>query len=329
MIKKYSILPYIFILVILALVSLCIGRYALKISEIFSILFGNRANWQEVNLLVNIRLPRVLLVIFSGAALALSGMVFQSIFQNPLISPDVLGVSSGCSLGAAIGIVFLSASPFMIQGLSFIFGICSVIFSLILSKKMRSNRVLALVISGIVTGALTSSFIMIIKYFADPYKELPAIDFWLMGGFYNSDWKSVINVLILVFISTIILFLLRWKLKVLTMGDDQAKLLGVNVKCIRKIAIFSATLLVSSVVSVAGLISWIGILAPHIVKSFAREDISKIIPLTMAVGAIILLIADTVARSITTTEIPISILTSLFGAPFLVYLLNKKGAVIR
>lgn len=329
MIKKYSILPYLIILIVLSVVSLCIGRYNIKMDEIIKVVFNSTGNAQEANLLFNIRLPRVLLVIISGAALALSGMVFQSIFQNPLISPDVLGVSSGCSLGAAIGIVFLSASPFMIQGLSFLFGICSVIFSLILSKKMRSNRVLALVISGIVTGALTSSFIMIIKYFADPYKELPAIDFWLMGGFYNSDWKSVINVLILVLISTIVLVLFRWRLKVLTMGDDQAKLLGVNVKYVRTIAIFAATLLVSSVVSVAGLISWIGILAPHIVKSFAKDDISKIIPLTMVVGAIILLLADTVARSITTTEIPISILTSLFGAPFLVYLLNKKGAVMR
>ena len=329
MIKKYSILPYLIILVVLSVLSLCIGRYSIKMDEIIKVIFNSTGNGQEANLLFNIRLPRVLLVIISGAALALSGMVFQSIFQNPLISPDVLGVSSGCSLGAAIGIVFLSASPFMIQGLSFLFGICSVIFSLILSKKMRSNRVLALVISGIVTGALTSSFIMIIKYFADPYKELPAIDFWLMGGFYNSDWKSVINVFILVLISTVVLLLFRWRLKVLTMGDDQAKLLGVNVKYVRTIAIFAATLLVSSVVSVAGLISWIGILAPHIVKSFARDDISKIIPLTMVVGAIILLVADTVARSITTTEIPISILTSLFGAPFLVYLLNKKGAVMR
>lgn len=329
MMKKYSILPYLIILIVLAIVSLCVGRYSLKLDEIVNIIFSNSDNVQEVNLLLNIRLPRVALVMVSGAALALSGMVFQSIFQNPLISPDVLGVSSGCSLGAAIGIVFLAASPIMIQVLSFSFGIGAVIFSMILSKKMRSNRVLALVISGIVTGALTSSFIMIIKYFADPYKDLPAIEFWLMGGFYNSDWNGVINVLFLVLISTIILFLFRWKLKVLTMGDDQAKLLGVNVKHIRSIAIFSATLLVSSVVSVAGLISWIGILAPHIVKSFVRDDISKIMPITMVVGAIILLLADTFARSITTTEIPISILTSLFGAPFLVYLLNKKGADMR
>jgi len=283
----------------------------------------------EFNLIWNIRFPRVILVLVCGGALALSGMVYQSIFQNPIVSPDVLGVSSGASLGAAIAIVFLAASPAMIQIMAFIFGIGAVLFSLILSKNMRSNRVLALIIAGIVTGAISSSFLMIIKYLADPYKELPSIDFWLMGGFYNSSWSNVSYVAVLTAISTIILFLLRWKLKVLTMGDEQAKLLGINVKAIRMIAIFSATLLVSTVVSVAGIISWIGLLAPHIVKFYTKDDISEVMGLTMIIGAIIMIIADTIARSITSTEIPVSILTSLVGAPFLVYILNRKENLIR
>ena len=170
---------------------------------------------------------------------------------------------------------------------------------------------------------------MMIKYLADPYKELPSIDFWLMGGFYNSSWSNVIYVSVLTVISTIILFLFRWKLKVLTMGDEQAKLLGINVKAIRIIAIFSATLLVSAVVSVAGVISWIGLLAPHIVKFYTKDDISEVMGLTMIIGAIIMIIADTIARSITSTEIPVSILTSLVGAPFLVYILNRKENLIR
>jgi iron complex transport system permease protein len=200
--------------------------------------------------------------------------------------------------------------------------------SLILSKKMRSNRVLALIVAGIVTGALGSSFLMIIKYLADPYKELPSIDFWLMGGFQNSSWGNVVYVTVLVTIAAIILYLFRWRLKVLTMGDEQAKLLGVNVKLVRIIAIFSATLLVSAVVSTSGIISWIGLLAPHIVKFYAKDDISKIMGLTMIVGSIIMIAADTIARTITSTEIPISILTSLVGAPFLVYILNRKEKLI-
>ncbi|MGL6184636.1 MAG: FecCD family ABC transporter permease [Clostridium chrysemydis] len=324
MIKRSSILLHVTILIILSILSLCIGRYELSPLEILNTLIGN-GDMGEYSLLINIRIPRIILVVISGGALALSGMVFQSMFQNPLISPDVLGVTSGCSLGAALGIVFLSASPILVQSLSFTFGLLAVIFSVLLSKRMRSNRILALVISGIVTGALTSSMIMIIKYFADPYKDLPAIDFWLMGGFYNSSWSNIAYVSVLCLFSTIVIYLFRWRLKVITMGDESAKLLGVNVKLVRLIVILASTLLVSAVVSVAGVISWIGILVPHIVKSYAKDDISKNIPITILAGGIILLLADTLARSITTTEIPISIVTSFVGAPFLVYLLNKKG----
>ncbi|BCZ44743.1 iron ABC transporter permease [Clostridium gelidum] len=326
---RYTTIISSIVLVIAVIVSLLIGRYNIKPLEIINTIFYGNTDSMEFNLIWNIRFPRVILVSVCGGALALSGMVYQSIFQNPIVSPDVLGVSSGASLGAAIAIVFLVASPAMIQVMAFIFGIGAVLFSLILSKNMRSNRVLALIIAGIVTGAISSSFLMIIKYLADPYKELPSIDFWLMGGFYNSSWSNVSYVAVLTAISTIILFLLRWKLKVLTMGDEQAKLLGINVKAIRMIAIFSATLLVSAVVSVAGIISWIGLLAPHIVKFYTKDDISEVMGLTMIIGAIIMIIADTIARSITSTEIPVSILTSLVGAPFLVYILNRKENLIR
>ena len=326
---RYSTIISSIVLVIAVIVSLLVGRYNIKPLEIIKTIFYGNTDSMEFNLIWNIRFPRVILALVCGGALALSGMVYQSIFQNPIVSPDVLGVSSGASLGAAISIVFLTASPIMIQIMAFIFGIGAVLFSLILSKNMRSNRVLALIISGIVTGAISASFLMMIKYLADPYKELPSIDFWLMGGFYNSSWSNVIYVSVLTVISTIILFLFRWKLKVLTMGDEQAKLLGINVKAIRIIAIFSATLLVSAVVSVAGVISWIGLLAPHIVKFYTKDDISEVMGLTMIIGAIIMIIADTIARSITSTEIPVSILTSLVGAPFLVYILNRKENLIR
>ena len=286
---KKSILLHGIVLLILILVSLSIGRYNIEFKEVIKTLFNMDASFQDFNLLMNIRIPRVLLVVIGGGALALSGMVFQSIFQNPLISPDVLGVTSGCSLGAVVAIVLFSSSTILLQVMSFVFGIGAVIFSMLLSKNMKSNKVLALVISGIVTGAIASAFIMIFKYFADPYKELPAIDFWLMGGFYNSSWSKVVIVFILTLISSLVLFLVRWQLKVLTMGDTQAKLLGVNVNAIRIVAILAATLLM---------------------------------------GGILMIIADTIARTISTTEIPISILTSLVGAPFLVYLLcRKKGLV--
>ena len=312
MIKKHLNLYHCIILTILIILSLFIGRYKIDLME----LLNNGLLSRDFTIFFNIRLPRVILVVFSGGALALAGMVFQSIFQNPLISPDVLGVTSGCSLGAAIAIIFMAANPLMTQLMAFSTGIVAVLFSVFLSKNMATNKVLGLVISGIVTQALASAMIMILKYFADPYKELPAIDYWLMGGFHNSNWDNIIYVIPLVIVSIAILYLLRWRLKVCTMGDIQATLLGVDVKKIRIITILISTLLVSVVVSVAGVVSWIGILAPHIVKSYAKDDISKNMILTVIVGGIIMLVADTAARSLTTTEIPISILTSLVGAPF-------------
>lgn len=322
-IRKITLVS-LMILIALCLMSLCIGRYDVTALNVIKLLLGSTNDVIEYNLIVNIRLPRVILVVISGGALALAGMVFQSVFQNPLISPDVLGVTSGCSLGAAIGIVFMAASNAIIQILSFSFGLVAVVFSLFLCNGMKNNKVLALIISGIVTSSIASSGVMIIKYFADPLKELPAIDFWLMGGFYNSKWSNLKVVIPLVLIAVIIIFLFKWRLKILTMGEDEAKLLGVNVKKLRAISILASTLLVSSIISVTGIISWIGILAPHIVKSIAKEDITKIIPLTIIMGGIIMIIADTVARSLVSTEIPISILTSLIGAPFLVYIFNKK-----
>lgn len=321
MIKKHLKLYHSIILILLIILSLFIGRYKINLMELLNYGLLSR----DFTIFFNIRLPRVILVVFSGGALALAGMVFQSIFQNPLISPDVLGVTSGCSLGAALAIIFMAANPLMIQFMAFSTGIIAVVFSVILSKNMCGNKILGLVVSGIVTQALASAMIMILKYFADPYKELPAIDYWLMGGFHNSNWDNIIYVIPPVIVSIVILYLLRWRLKVCTMGDVQATLLGVDIKKIRIITILISTLLVSVVVSVAGVVSWIGILAPHIVKSYAKDDISKNMILTVLMGGMIMLVADTAARSLTTTEIPISILTSLVGAPFLVYLISRRG----
>ena len=321
MIKKHLKLYHSIILILIIILSLFIGRYKIDLME----LLNDGLLSRDFTIFFNIRLPRVILVVFSGGGLALAGMVFQSIFQNPLISPDVLGVTSGCSLGAALAIIFMAANPLMIQFMAFLTGMIAVVFSVLLSKNMGGNKILGLVISGIVTQALASAMIMILKYFADPYKELPAIDYWLMGGFHNSNWDNIIYVIPPVIISIVILYLLRWRLKVCTMGDVQATLLGVDIKKIRIITILISTLLVSVVVSVAGVVSWIGILAPHIVKSYAKDDISKNMILTVLMGGMIMLVADTAARSLTTTEIPISILTSLVGAPFLVYFISRRG----
>lgn len=310
---------------ILILISIVSGRYNIGIGNLINIILNSEITTSDHIIFYQIRLPRILLVVLSGGALSLAGLVYQSIFRNPLVSPDVLGVSSGCSLGAVIAIVLIGKSSFYIQLLSFVAGVICVVISMTLSKIIGSNKLLSLIISGIVTSSIATSVIMILKYVADPYKHLPTIEFWLMGGFYNSSWKNINNILFILLVSTGILFLMRWKLKVITLGEEEAVTLGINVKLVTVVSILAATFLVAAVVSVAGIVSWIGLISPHIVRLYVGEDISKTIPVSMISGSIILLSADTIARTIFPAEIPISILTSLVGAPFLIYFLWERG----
>lgn len=275
-----------------------------------------------------IRLPRTLLVILSGGALSLGGMVYQGVFRNPLVSPDVLGVSSGCSLGAIVAMIFFSSQGFLAQGFAFVGGLTVVGLALMLSRAMGDNPILALVIAGIIASALVSSVIMMLKYTVDPY-QLPAIEFWLMGGFHQSSWPKLWGILPIITLATLILFVLKWPLNVLRLGDEEATTLGVAVGPLRIIALGCATFLVAAVVSVAGLVSWIGLIAPHLTKLYVGDDLNHAFPLSLPSGSSLLLLADILARTLLPMEIPISILTTLVGAPFLAYLFWKKGGQSR
>ncbi|MEG0295941.1 MAG: iron ABC transporter permease [Clostridium sp.] len=312
------------ITIVFFLISICVGRFNMSISELVDVIFLKDPSSVQANLFYNIRLPRTLLVLICGGALALSGTVFQSIFRNPLISPDVLGVSSGCSVGAVIAILLTGKSVLGMQTITFLAGIIVVLIAISMAKFMRSNKILALIISGIVISSLASSIIMMLKYVADPYKELPTIEFWLMGGFHNASWENINTILPLIFLSGTILFLLRWRLKVMTLGDEEAMSLGVNVNLVRIISILCSTVLVSTVVSVAGLVSWIGLIAPHIIKTYAGDDITKTLPLSIMAGGSLLLAADIASRTLFPAELPISILTSFIGAIFLFYIVLKR-----
>lgn len=320
--KKLWIL--VILLSILVITSICVGRYSLSFNELIDVILCKDTSSIESGLFYNIRLPRTILVIICGGALALSGTVFQSVFRNPLISPDVLGVSTGCSVGAVIAILMTGSTKGFMQILTFITGIIVVLIAINMARLMRSNKVLALIISGIVISSLSSSIIMMLKYVADPYKQLPTIEFWLMGGFHNASWDNIWSILPLIVITTIILILLRWKLKVLALGDEEALTLGINVNFIRLISILAATVLVSAVVSVAGVVSWIGLIAPHIIKIYVGDDVSKTMIMSIIAGAIILLIADILSRTMFSAELPISILTSFIGATFLLYIMLKN-----
>ncbi len=303
------------------------GRYQLSLFDIAHIIAGTYENETGRNLFFNIRLSRTVLVFLCGGSLALSGMVFQTIFKNPLVSPDVLGVANGCSVGAAAAIVFTDSAPFKMQLYPFLTGMLVVIFAITLSNRVRGNRILSMIISGIIASSVASSSVMAIKYVADPNKHLPAIEYWLMGGFHNASWGDVKMILPLLLAAAAVLYLLRFPIKILTLGDDEAQMLGLNVGIVRNTALLCATLLVSTVVSVAGVVSWVGLIAPHIIRLFAGEDFTANFVSSFLCGGILLLFSDTLSRSLFSVELPISILTSLIGAVFLLAILSKRGGV--
>ncbi len=325
--KKFWIV--LFILIICVIFSACLGRYTLSLKDIFSILVGNHTSEVEVNLFYNIRLSRTFLVVISGGALALSGSIFQTIFRNPLVSPDVLGVSSGCSVGAVLSIVLLGGGVIITQSMTFLFGVMVVLFSIFLSRFVKNDRILGLVLAGIVMGSIASSIIMMLKLVADPNSHLQAIEFWLMGGFNNATWSQFNIIFLPIMLITVILYLLRYKINIMSLGDEEAKSLGLNVKVVRIIVILLATLLVALVVSFAGVVSWVGLLSPHIVKMYSKDDIVNNFSLSFLTGSILLIVSDVLARTLFTIELPISIVTSFIGAIFLIILLikNKREAL--
>lgn len=308
----------------LAVLSCCVGRYPLSLSQIGSLLAGGSSPARDAALFYDVRLPRIVLVVWCGGGLSLSGLVFQGLFRNPLVSPDVLGVAGGCSVGAVLAILFAGGQAAAMQAFPFAAGLGAVFLALGIARLARGEKTLMLIVAGIVVGSAASAILMALKYVADPNRQLPAIEYWLMGSFHNAGWENVAVICPLITAAGLVLFALRWQLKVLTLGDEEARSLGVNTGRVRLIAILCATVLVSTVVSVAGVVSWIGLIAPHVVRLFVGEDVGKTIPHAFLCGGILLLLADTLSRTVYASELPVSILTSLFGAAFLCWLLWRR-----
>lgn len=306
------------ILIGFIIISCCVGRYELSIKEILQIIMGNGQKEMDKTLFYQIRLSRTFFVVLAGGSLALAGLIYQSIFQNPLVSPDVLGVSSGCSIGAIIGILSGVSNVIVSQGFAFLLGILSVFLAVTLASILKGDRRYMLVLSGIVIGSLANSVIMALKYVADPNRQLSAIEYWLMGTFQHASWNKILLMIPIICICTFLLYKIRWSLKVLLLGEEEALSLGVPVTKVRNVAILCATILVSCVVSLVGVISWIGLIAPHVVRILFGEDITYHFIPTMLIGGILLLFSDILARTLFTAEIPISILTSFLGAVMLV-----------
>jgi len=329
--KKLTLYLSISILILIFFISLFVGRFSLNIKEVMNnitqLLSGKNLselksnNW---NVFYYIRLPRIILVIAVGAALSATGSVYQSIFQNPLVSPDLLGVSAGAGFGVALGMLAGEGSLYLIYGLSFIFGVIAVFMTFFISKLSKAQSVMTMVLGGIVVSSLFNAMLSILKYLADPLDELPGIVFWLMGGFSRVGWQEVKFILPLIIVGIIIIYFMRWYLNVMSMGDEEATSMGLNVKFIRIILILFSTFMVASSVAATGQITWIGLVIPHMARFLVGSDHKIMIPQSIILGSSFLLIMDNIARTLTSAEIPISIITAFIGAPFFAYLLITR-----
>ena len=315
------------ILVTLIALAFVVGRFPVSPAELAT------AVWARVTgrpsglpgavetVVFNVRGPRVLGAVAVGAALAVAGAAYQGLFRNPLVSPDILGVSSGAALGAVLGIYY-SLSVAAIQALAFVFGLAAVAVVYAIGAALGArDPVVVLVLAGVVIGTLLGSCVGLVKYLADPYNQLPAITFWLLGSLAGVTAGDVRAVLPAVVVGLVPLVLVRWRMNVMTLGDEEAQALGVSTQRVRLAVIGAATLMTAAVVSISGVIGWIGLLVPHFARLLVGPDFGRLLPVAMLLGSAYLLGVDTLARTLAPIEIPLGVLTAVIGAPFFLWLL--------
>ncbi len=323
---------YVVILVLLpilaCLLSLVCGRYLVSVPDVFRALLSKFSDGFEVTPLVsitvwNVRLPRILLGLLVGSALSCAGLIFQSLFQNPLATPDTLGVAGGSSFGAVLSIL-LGISLIPMQLISFGFG-CVAVFLTAMAAKGKDRSMNTIVLSGIMMGSLFSALVSLVKFTADQEQQLPSITYWLMGSLQSATYTSLAIGLVPIALSVLVLFLLRWRLNLLLLSSEESMTSGVNIRRLRIIAIICATAATASSISMCGQVGWVGLIVPHMCRMMFGNDHRFLIPASLSLGGTFLVLVDTLARSATASEIPISILTAIIGAPFFLFLMRKKG----
>ena len=331
--NKLIILAMLAAVLVLAFFALGVGRFELGYSEIISIfralILGEEIESQNYAVLMLIRLPRVIFAVLVGAALASSGAVYQGLFRNPLVSPDILGVSSGAAVGASIAII-LNFNNIGVQAMAFGFGLSAVFLVVFISSLIAKGRInlLVMVLTGVVISSLFGAFSSLLKFLADSEDKLPEITFWLMGSLARTGgFDNLLVLLVVVCIAATPLFLLRYKLNALSFGEEEARAMGLNVKVYNLIIIVCATLLTATCVAFCGIVGWVGLVVPHIVRFVVGANFISLLPASMLAGGLFLLVVDSFARSLLASEIPLGVLTSLLGAPLFIYLLykSKKG----
>lgn len=320
-----------FVVVIASIVSLMEGRVDIPALTVIKILFSDILSldktWSPTigSVIIDVRMPRLLAGLLVGAGLSISGASFQGLFRNPLVSPHILGVAAGSGFGAAFAILLFD-DIIVTQIFSFAFGMLAVILTYLLSRVYRSTPVLMMVLSGIIVGALFSALTSFIKYVADPMNKMPAIIFWLLGSLNNVGNKDLKIVAPVISVCTGILLMIRWRINVIAMGDEDARALGVNTELTKAIIIVCATVITAASVCVSGIIGWIGLVIPHIGRILVGPDHRYLLPVSLLAGAGYLVFVDTLARTALVTELPIGILTAIIGAPIFAYLLRKNSS---
>lgn len=313
--------------IVASLICIGIGRYNIPLSEILNSIRGNLFGGVELvdtveMTLWNIRLPRILLALLVGAGLSASGCAYQSLFSNPLATPDTLGVASGASFGAALAI--LIGLEFMgIQLVSMMFGGITVYLTVLAGKSKVKKGMSSVVLAGIMIGSLFNALISLVKFMADTESQLPEITYWLMGTLNTAGFDSLKLGAPFILGGILILVLLRWRLNLLPLGDEEAMSMGVNLKLLRGVTIFCATAMTASCVSMCGQVGWVGLLVPHMCRMKFGNNHLAFLPASIFTGAAFMVIVDTVARSASAAELPISILTAIIGAPFFIILMRK------
>ena len=333
------------------LVSFVLGRYPIPLRETVAILWdailegverlldwicglfkaqgpdlGLEQFWTKPmeTLMLNVRLPRILLACLVGACLSAAGAAYQGIFQNPMASPDILGASKGAGFGAALGI-WLGLGSRMVSISAFVFALGAVALVWLIGRNAHGKQVLALVLAGIMISSLFDAGTSFIKLVADPTDQLPAITYWMMGSLSSARMSDVAFALIPMLLGMVCLLLLRWHINVLTLGDDEARTMGINAKAVRLAVALAATLITAAAVAVSGVIGWVGLVVPHLARKLVGNNYRHLMPCSMLLGALFLLVVDNLSRNLLATEIPLGILTAIVGAPFFIYLIMRGG----
>ncbi len=333
--KRRTILIFLFVLPIgLACLSFFLGRYPISPATLVRVLASRvlpiQPDWPNTveTVIFNIRLPRIIMALCIGGGLAISGAAFQGMFQNPLVSPDILGVTAGAGFGAALGIL-LSGNAATVQLFALSFGVLAVVLSYLISRVYKTTPTLMLVLAGIVVGAIFSALLSLVKYVADPHQKLPAIVFWLMGSLAAISAQDVVTAAPPMLAGMVGLLLARWRINLLSMGDEEARALGVKTEQLKGIIILCCTAITASAVSVCGIIGWVGLVIPHIGRMLVGPDHKVLLPASLAIGAAYLIVIDDLARSMISAEIPLGILTAIVGAPFFAFLLRRTRGGLR